>query len=301
MSQFNLEILDEYLKKSIVHEFKIQSVNDSNIKLFVKRDDLIHSEFSGNKLRKLKYNLKSCFDNQCEGILTFGGAFSNHLLAVASACNLLNLKSVGVVRGEELNKYSNGLISRCAALGMELLFVTRYEYFTRKKATGRIDFRGSSFWSVPEGGANSEGIIGSQEIVSNLDFDYVVVAQGTSTTSLGIALNLKDWQKLIVVPVLKGFDALGEMKNLLRDDEKFSKVQHKIIVLDDFHFGGYAKGTNELNLFIEEFNSLNNFRIEPIYTGKAMYALKEFIESNKFIENKKVLFVHTGGLNNYSE
>jgi 1-aminocyclopropane-1-carboxylate deaminase len=300
MSEFSLEMLNEFINKSSIHEFRIQNNNASMYNLFIKRDDLIHNEFSGNKLRKLKFNLLAHFENNCQGILTFGGAYSNHLLATASACHFLEIESVGIVRGEELNVNSNRLLKRCGELGMSLVFLSRNEFDQQKKNSGKNCFFGKEFWVVPEGGANHEGILGCREIVSNADFDFAVVAQGTTVTSLGILLELTDFQKIIVVPVLKGYDSIGEMKKLLGNDQLFESLVDKIIVLDQFHFGGYAKASEELNCFISDFNGMNQFEIEPVYTGKAMYALSQWLNLEKDIENKKVLFVHTGGLSRYN-
>ncbi|MBM3186202.1 MAG: pyridoxal-phosphate dependent enzyme [Bacteroidetes bacterium] len=296
MNELYLEKLNEFFNKSILHEFSIFGVDNSKTKLFVKRDDLMHNEFSGNKLRKLKFNFKAHSDNNCDGILTFGGAFSNHLLATASACHYLNIPCVGIVRGDELNESSNSLLKRCHELGMNLLFYSRSEFTKIKKNSGRFCLQGKEYWAVPEGGANQEGILGCREIVPKLDFDYVIVAQGTTTTSLGILLELTDTQKIIVVPVLKGFDSLLEMQNLLANNQLFENLKDKIIALDQFHFGGYGKTNSELNEFVEMFNEMNDFVIEPIYTGKVIYALSRWLNSNGINENKKVLFVHTGGL-----
>jgi 1-aminocyclopropane-1-carboxylate deaminase len=296
MNETSLEQLNEFLNKSIIHEFNMPHRNDSKIKLFVKRDDLIHEEFSGNKLRKLKFNLKACLDSQFHGILTFGGAFSNHLLATASACQKFNIHCVGIVRGDELNKDSNQLLNRCHQLGMKLVFSSRTEFNRIKKISGKFHFQDRVYWSIPEGGANQEGILGCREIISKSDFDFVIVAQGTTTTSLGILLQLTQFQKLIVVPVLKGFDSIQEMKSLLGNDTLFQKLKEKLIVLDQFHFGGYAKANNELNSFVADFNEVNIFKIEPVYTGKVLFALNNWLDAIRFNENKKVLFVHTGGL-----
>jgi 1-aminocyclopropane-1-carboxylate deaminase len=299
MSEFSLEIFNEFFNKSVIHEFRIPNHNDSKTKLFVKRDDLIHIEFSGNKLRKLKFNLKAYFENRCDGILTFGGAFSNHLLATASACNYLNIPCVAIVRGDELNEMSNKLLKRCHELGMKLLFYSRAEFSQIKKFSGKYLFEGKEYWAVPEGGANQQGILGCREIVSKSDYDYVIVAQGTATTSLGILCELTESQKMIVVPVLKGFDSIQEMNSLLGDDCQVENLKEKVIVLDQFHFGGYAKTNAELNLFVEKFNEMNDFCIEPIYTGKVIYALSKWIKSINIDKNKKVLFVHTGGLHQF--
>ena len=291
--------INDYINKSIVHEFVLPKFNDSNVKLFVKRDDLIHKEISGNKLRKLKYNLKAFHENNCKGIVTFGGAFSNHLIATASACNLSGIESIGIVRGEELTESSNEILKKCSSLGMKLSFVSRSYFSEIKNYSGVNEFEGEKYWFVPEGGSNKEGYSGCKEIVQLDDFDLVCVAQGTTTTSLGIALSLKDSQGILVVPVLKGFNSIEEMKLLLDNNQLFEELREKIIVSDEFHFGGYAKTTKELLDFVKEFSALNDFEIEPIYTGKAMFALRAYLTTNKLLGNKKVLFVHTGGLQKY--
>jgi 1-aminocyclopropane-1-carboxylate deaminase len=294
-----MQWINDLIDNSIVHEFVLPKLNDSDVKLFVRRDDLIHKEISGNKLRKLKYNLKACYDNKCKGIITFGGAFSNHLIATASACNLSGIECIGFVRGEELDANSNFILRKCSSLGMNLKFVSRVNFTEIKHKSGVQVFDGEKYWFVPEGGANKEGYKGCENIVETDDFNLVCLAQGTTTTSLGIALSLKSNQKIAVVPVLKGYNSLTEMQKLLADNQLFEGIQKKIIVLDEFHFGGYSKTTKGLLDFVNEFNELNSFEIEPIYTGKAMYALKEYLISNKSNQNKKVLFVHTGGLQNY--
>ena len=291
-----MQWINDLIDKSKVHEFILPNYNDSTVKLFVKRDDLIHSEISGNKLRKLKYNLKALIENNCSGLITYGGAYSNHLLATASACHIAKIKSIGIVRGEELNENSNYILKKCVSLGMKLQFVSRANFSEIKNKSGVFDYEGKNYWFVPEGGANSEGYRGSMEIVENEEFDLVCLAQGTTTTSLGVLLSLKINQQILVVPVLKGFNSKKEMQNLLGDNRLFDSIQKKVIVSDEFHFGGYAKTNLELNDFVSEFNKFNNFSIEPIYTGKAMFALMDYLNSNKNMSNKKVLFVHTGGL-----
>jgi 1-aminocyclopropane-1-carboxylate deaminase len=297
MSEISFELLNEFFNQSIIHKFRIKPNNDLGLELFVKRDDLIHNEFSGNKLRKLKYNLKSFCNGQYKGIITFGGAYSNHLLATASACHYFGVECIGIVRGEELNETSNRILKRCSDLGMILHFKSRSLYDQMKKTTGSFSYSNADYWSIPEGGANFEGVLGCREIISNLEFDYFIVAQGTSTTSLGMLLELSEFQKLIVVPVLKGYDSINEMKLLLGNNQIFDKIFKKLIVLDQFHFGGYAKTNYKLETFVSEFNSLNQFQIESVYTGKVLFALNEW--SKNIEENKKVLFVHTGGLHNY--
>ena len=286
-----------FIQLTRIEKFSFHKSNNKDLELFVKRDDLIHKYISGNKIRKLNQNIFSFYKNKCKKLVTFGGAFSNHLLATAALCNELSIDCVGIVRGEELNAKSNFILSKCDSLGMKLEFVSRTNFSEQKKMSGLLVKDGIPTWFVPEGGANLEGIEGCKEIVSENEeiFDYYVVAQGTTTTSIGIALALPPSAKIIVVPVLKGFNSKSEMKSVLNNVDLWNVIKDKIIVLDDFHFGGYAKSTNELREFISEINQINKMQIEEVYTGKALYALKNYLEKN-FVKNKKVLFIHTGGI-----
>ena len=286
-----------FIQLSRIEKFSFHKSNNKDLELFVKRDDLIHNYISGNKIRKLNQNIFSFYKNKCKKLVTFGGAFSNHLLATAALCNELSIDCVGIVRGEELNAKSNFILSKCDLLGMKLEFVSRTNFSEQKKISGLLVKDGIPTWFIPEGGANLEGIEGCKEIVSENEeiFDYYVVAQGTTTTSIGIALALPPSAKIIVVPVLKGFNSKSEMKSVLNNVDLWNVIKDKIIVLDDFHFGGYAKSTNELREFISEINQINKMQIEEVYTGKALYALKNYLEKN-FVKNKKVLFIHTGGI-----
>ena len=286
-----------FIQLSRIEKFSFRKSNNKDLELFVKRDDLIHNYISGNKIRKLNQNIFSFYKNKCKKLVTFGGAFSNHLLAAAALCNELSIECVGIVRGEELNAKSNFILSKCDSLGMKLEFVSRTNFLEQKKMSGLLVKDGIPTWFVPEGGANLEGIEGCKEIVSENEeiFDYYVVAQGTTTTSIGIALALPPSAKIIVVPVLKGFNSKSEMKSVLNNVDLWNVIKDKIIVLDDFHFGGYAKSTNELREFISEINQINEMQIEEVYTGKALYALNNYMDKN-VVKNKKVLFIHTGGI-----
>ncbi len=291
------------LSNSILQEIKIDSLVKRNIKLLIKRDDLIHSEVSGNKWRKLKYNVELCRSNKKKGILTFGGAFSNHLLATASACNHLQLKSIGLVRGDELNENSNDTLQNCSRLGMKLFFLSRDEYKLRyeKAYIEAVSIKHPNYQIVPEGGANYHGMIGCQEIMNDIEeqVNHVFVAQGTSTTSCGIAMSLKKNQFLHVIPVLKKYDSIGEMNNLFLDagmkKEEINLLMKKVKEYPQYHFGGYGKYNEGLLLFISNFYKQYNLKLDPIYTGKVMFGLLEIIQESSF-DNSTVLFIHTGGL-----
>ena len=291
------------LRNSILQEIKIDNLNQRSIRLLVKRDDLIHPQVSGNKWRKLKYNVELCKARKNKGILTFGGAFSNHLLATASACNGLEIKSIGVVRGDELTAESNPTLRECASLGMQLVFVSREEYKLKyeKAYVESLAIKYPSFLIVPEGGANYHGMIGCQEILQEIDekVDHVFVPQGTSTTSCGLLLGLKEEQKLHVVPVLKGYQSIAEMQSIFlrsgMDQSAINELITSVVVHDEFHFGGYGKYNDGLLMFIREFYKNYELKLDPIYSGKLMFALLEILQDASF-DNSTVLFVHTGGL-----
>ncbi|NRA10369.1 MAG: pyridoxal-phosphate dependent enzyme [Crocinitomicaceae bacterium] len=291
------------LEKSIVQRIESGFLQENKVELFFKRDDLLHQEISGNKWRKLKLNIDKCVHQKSEGILTFGGAYSNHLVATASVCSSVGLKSIGVVRGNELNAESNDTLKRCESYGMELQFISREEYGLRNERYYHEELlvENSNYHVVPEGGANYLGMIGCQEIISEIDleFDSIFVAQGTTTTSCGLALGLDEDQKIYVVPALKGFDSFDEMSVLFNkaalSQEAIEQIERQIVVCDQYHFGGYGKYTNELLEFIQFFNKEHHIKLDPIYTGKAMFALMDMVKSG-VLKNQKVIFIHTGGI-----
>jgi len=292
-----MSLYSAYIKRSETQNFTLINCNKDDVMLFVKRDDLIHQEVSGNKFRKLKYNIEKARAYNCETLITYGGAYSNHLLAVAAVGRLENFKTVGVVRGDELSKSSNKLLKRCHELGMQLRFIDRTNYKLKKHSDGIESLESESVLHIPEGGANREGILGCKDIITETtnDYDYIFVAQGTCTTSLGIYMAMAVCTKLVVVPVLKGFDSLLEMEKLAKKVNV--KIDfNKIEVLADYHFGGYAKSERALDLFVKSFNSQSQFNIETVYTAKVMFAMNEYLAKIK--GNKKALFVHTGGLFN---
>ena len=172
------------IESSIVQEISFSSLNEYSTKLFVKRDDLIHEFVSGNKWRKLKYAIEHCHTFNFNGIVTYGGAYSNHILACAAACHIYNLKSIAYIRGDELTSSSNALLAKCKELGMELLFISRDAYDAMKRDNSTVEIDGSRYLSIPEGGANRFGIMGCMEILPDTDnnFDVVALAQGTTTT-----------------------------------------------------------------------------------------------------------------------
>lgn len=288
---------------SVLDEVVDPILEAHEVRLLVKRDDLIDDEVSGNKWRKLKFNILQCNQYKNEGVLTFGGAYSNHLLATASACKKAGLKSVGVVRGDELNPQSNATLAQCEKLGMHLHFISREEYHLKDERFYHEELLKEfpNLHVVLEGGSNYWGMIGCQEILREIDqeFDRIVLAQGTTTTSCGVLLGLELKQQLTAIPVLKGFDSKSEMLRLLGksgiDSETTEQLLEKTEVLDQYHFGGYAKFNDELLQFIQDFHQAHRIKLDPIYTGKAMYALFEEVKKGRY-NGEKIVFLHTGGL-----
>ena len=290
-------------EKSILQFIDDEVFTKRNVRFFIKRDDLIDEEVSGNKWRKLKFNIEQVKALKKEGILTFGGAFSNHLVATASACKRAGIKAVGIVRGNELNVNSNETLRRCHELGMTLKFVTREEYRLRNDKLYHNDLSQEyvNHYIVPEGGANFYGMVGCQEIVQeiNISYDSIFVAQGTTATSCGILLSLADKAKLHLVPVLKGFDAHQEMRDLLNysifDEELTEELLSKTILHSEYHFGGYANYNSELIEFIQTFYKKHAIPLDQVYTGKVMYALLSELEKGN-LDNQTIIFIHTGGI-----
>jgi 1-aminocyclopropane-1-carboxylate deaminase len=292
--------------RSKMEHFYLPHANNNQVKLFVKRDDLIDPFISGNKLRKLEGNLMAAKDAGAAQIVTFGGAYSNHLLASASAAKALDIPIIGKVRGEELNEKSNSMLLKCHQLGMDLSFINRSTFKVSKHQSGLSKDQDKPTWFIPEGGANPEGILGCTNIYTeavaqnnNQHFDAVFLAQGTTTTSLGILASIPQTTQLFVVPVLKGFDSLKEMQVLAEKAKQNQFTTHlnfafeQVEVLDTYHHGGYAQTTPELIDFINIFNNSQQFPIEPTYTGKVLYALNAQLS---VLHGKNLLFIHTGGV-----
>jgi 1-aminocyclopropane-1-carboxylate deaminase len=290
-------------EKSIIQELSSDLLSKHNVRLYVKRDDLIDENVSGNKWRKLKFNVLQALDKKCDTILTFGGAFSNHLVATAAACKKAGLKSIGIVRGEELDENSNDTLKKCSEFGMQLKFVSRAEYQLKTDDLYLKDLHLEypSTYIVPEGGSNFYGMIGCQEIIKEIkeNFDQVFVAQGTSATSCGILLALPENTVLNVVPVLKNYDSFAEMRKLLNyslfDEEVTEELLEKVRVHSESHFGGYGKFNEELIDFIKEVNQGYNLPLDYVYTGKVFYQIMKMIQTGQ-LDNQSLLFVHTGGL-----
>lgn len=269
--------------------------NEHGVELFLQRDDLLHPEISGNKWRKLKYNILNFKNGEYKQIVTFGGAFSNHIAATAAAGNEFNVPTVGIIRGEE-SATSNSTLSTASKKGMKLKFISRDEYRQKNESTFlqklKEEFPNSLI--IPEGGANKNGIKGCAEITKfSPDFDVTICACGTGGTLAGIIQSLPEDKSAIGIPVLKNAYFLNdEIKNML-EMTNCGKKQWELNF--DYHLGGYAKFNLELNTFIVDFLRDTKIQLDPIYTGKMMYGLYDMVRQNK-LNNKKILAIHTGGI-----
>jgi 1-aminocyclopropane-1-carboxylate deaminase len=293
-------------EKSILQQLPHPDWDRRGIRVLVKRDDLIDPYVSGNKWRKLKYILQLARRQNQKGILTLGGAFSNHLLATAAACREAGLTSIALVRGDELTAESNQNLHACAELGMALHFLPRPEYDANGMQAQQAIWmqRHPHCLFVPEGGAMLEGLTGCQEIWEEIaePVHHVFVAQGSTTTSCGLLTGAAASTTVHVVPVLKGFDSRAEMHSLLSsllgDPSLVNSYLRQVAVHAGHHFGGYAKSTPELLDFIRDCRQRWGLPLDRIYTAKAFHALVDAVENSVEFDGATVLFLHTGGLFN---
>jgi 1-aminocyclopropane-1-carboxylate deaminase len=270
------------------------SIGISGVTLAFKREDLLHPYISGNKFRKLKYNIIKAQEESCNALLTFGGAFSNHILAVAAAGFENNLKTIGVIRGEELLEKvnENPTLSKAQEFGMVFEFVSR-ETYRQKSETFFLESlkdKFGSFYLLPEGGTNELAVKGCEEILTQEDkaFDFVCCAVGTGGTISGIINSSMDHQQILGFPSLKG-DFIKE------DIRKFANKDNWQIV-SDYHFGGYGKINETLVCFMNEFFEANGVLLDPIYTNKMVFGVLDLLSKNYFPKNSKILMIHTGGI-----
>ena len=275
-----------------IQELKNEFLEKHKVQIHIQRDDLIHKEVSGNKWRKLKYNIDEYFNEGCQNLVTFGGAFSNHIAATASIGKLLNIPTYGIIRGENI---SNQTLEAAIKNGMELHFVTREEYKKKNQSKTVIKLMNSlkKPYMIPEGGSNLLGLKGCEDIIQKNDFDLVTCACGTGTTLSGIISSLQINQSAIGFSVLKGGDFLEKD---VRENLKLLNCENSNWKIDtNFHCGGYAKYHSSLIDFINNFWKVNSIKLDPVYTGKAMFGLYNLIKTGD-LSAKKILFIHTGGL-----
>ncbi|MFE9170465.1 1-aminocyclopropane-1-carboxylate deaminase/D-cysteine desulfhydrase [Streptomyces kebangsaanensis] len=266
------------------------------LRLLLKRDDLIHPELTGNKWRKLAPNLKAAAGRT---VVTFGGAWSNHLRATAAAGRLLGLRTVGVVRGQELaDRPLNPSLARCAADGMRLHFVDRTTYRRKSEPeTLAAVLRGIGAeepYVVPEGGSNTLAVRGCRTLGQELGghADVVALACGTGGTLAGLAAGLPPGPRVLGIPVLKGGFLTADVEAL---QERAFGARRGTWSLDErFHFGGYARVTPELDAFAEDFTGRHGVPVERLYVAKLLYALVALADEGAFARGTTIAAVVTG-------
>ncbi|MFN3341302.1 MAG: 1-aminocyclopropane-1-carboxylate deaminase/D-cysteine desulfhydrase [Flavobacteriales bacterium] len=292
------------LLPSPVERIEHPLLKSKSIELFIKRDDLMHTEISGNKYRKLHYNLAQAELLKKETILTFGGAFSNHIAATASACALAGIKSIGIIRGEEAD-LENPTLKRAHENGMIIHPITRERYDQKEEPLFHEELRElfGNIYIIPEGGKNYYGVNGCIEILQEVkeEFDLVCCAVGTGTTLSGLSIGLNEQQRIIGFPAIKsGEYLLEEVKSLLHwslfDEEWVESIVKKISLQCDFHFGGFAKSNPKLLQFISDFESITGIPLDKVYTGKMMFGLMEMIRNGSITGGTRILIYHSGGL-----
>ena len=284
---------------------KVQfTFNQKEYHFDIKRDDLIDPIVSGNKWRKLKYNVEKAQQLNKIGILTFGGAYSNHIVATAKACNKAGLKCVLFIRGDELNPLSNKTLETCKSLGATFEFVSREDYRSLKSSEiSKVKSTYPNFFVVPEGGANYYGVIGCQEIVNEIksEYDQVYVAAGTGTTAAGLRIGLPQTTNLHIVNALKGDWMKKEVHQhiywTVQDENLASEFMRNTIFHQD-QFGGYAKWNEEIVLLIKAFYQQTKIKLDPIYTAKVLWNI---IHPDNYNPKVNVLMMHTGGVQGLGE
>lgn len=266
----------------------------AQVSLHIKREDLLHPHISGNKFRKLKYNLEQARALNYNTLLTFGGAYSNHIAAVAAAGKEFGFKTIGVIRGDELvsSINHNPTLAFAQSCGMQFDFVSREDYRHKesKDFASYLQQKWGEFYFIPEGGTNALAVQGTQEILTNQDvlYDYICCAVGTGGTISGLILSAFAHQKILGFPALKGDFLTAEIC-------KFAPIGNWELICG-YEFGGYAKVTAELIEFINDFYQKTQVQLDPVYTAKMVFGVTDLISKGYFENDAKILMIHTGGL-----
>ncbi|MCK0148004.1 pyridoxal-phosphate dependent enzyme [Arenibacter sp. F26102] len=283
--------------------FNVQGINqkvdlpilsEKQVALSVKREDLIHPFISGNKYRKLKYNILEAKQRGLDTILTFGGAYSNHIAATAYAGKLYGIRTIGVIRGEELSRnwMHNPTLAQAHEHGMNFKFVSRTAY--REKADRSflevLEKEFGQYYLIPEGGTNLLAVKGCEEILTQEDkgFNVICSSVGTGGTLAGIINSSFNYQRIIGFPSLKG--------DFLKKDIRNFTAKENWEINTDYHFGGYAKVSEELLIFINYFKEKTNIPTDPVYTGKLLFGILDLVKNDYFKPGTKILAIHSGGL-----
>ncbi|WP_411687740.1 1-aminocyclopropane-1-carboxylate deaminase/D-cysteine desulfhydrase [Acinetobacter indicus] len=278
---------------SIAQQVPYQHIEYRHQRISIKRLDLIHPQISGNKFFKLKYNLLAARQQGFEKVLTFGGAYSNHIAATAFAAHKFGFQSLGMIRGEELaQRPFNPTLATAQQFGMQLEFISRNAYRQKDQPNflQRLQQQYPDFYLIPEGGTNALAVQGCREILTAEDaqFDLICCAVGTGGTFAGLIEASQQHQQLLGFSALKGDFLTHEVAQLT--------TKRNWRILDNYCCGGYAKTTPELIQFIQTFEQRYNIPLEQVYTGKMLRGIFDLIDQDKIGPDQKILLIHTGGL-----
>jgi 1-aminocyclopropane-1-carboxylate deaminase len=265
------------------------------ITLHIKREELNHPHISGNKWWKLKYNLEAARQQRHNTVLTFGGAYSNHLYATAAAAHALGFNSIGIVRGEKTNP-RNPTLTFAESMGMQLHYISREAYRQKSEEDflKTLHAQFGNFYTIPEGGTNPLAIKGTQEFATTFPqepFDYICLAVGTGGTVAGIIQGAA-YGEIIGFSALKGNFLTDEVKTLL-DPNLPARPWH---INNHYHMGGYAKKNDTLVEFVKRFHTRHNIPLDFVYTGKMMFGIYDLVREGYFPRGSRILALHTGGL-----
>ena len=272
-------------------------IHEQGVELYLKRDDLLHPIISGNKWRKLKYILEHALSLNTHKIISMGGAYSNHLHALAYVGKLLGIQTEARIRGERA-KVLNPTLNDMLDWGMHLEFVSRSDYHLLREYKTYDTLPGlqkGEYW-LPEGGAMELALLGVAELVAEIDLNYDVlcVPCGTATTLAGIVSSVTNDKQVLGFAALKGAEYLNQEVNALLKNTACHN--NEWIIQLQYHFGGFAKIKPELLQFIQQFEQTQRIKLEPIYTGKMLYGIYDLISQGCFKSGQKVIAIHTGGL-----
>jgi 1-aminocyclopropane-1-carboxylate deaminase len=286
----------DILKPTPLQQIIDPEIDAYGVALYIKRDDLLHPQVSGNKWRKLKCNLDHAKQEGFRTLLSFGGAYSNHIYALAAAGKLMDYKTIGIIRGEETMPLNSTLVF-ARSCGMQLFYESRENYKNKDTAEYIMQLKKKfgDFYLLPEGGTNTYAIQGCAEIVEEiqLPYDTFCCACGSGGTLAGLAQGQRSKGGTVLgICVLKGEGML---------DEKISGLLHpkdtgNWSINYQYHFGGYAKMNRELVCFIQKFKTIHGILLEPVYTGKMMFAIYDLIKKGYFKRGESIIALHTGGL-----
>ena len=293
----------DHLHPSPLQRLQSPFLEQANIQLYVKRDDLIHPQFGGNKWRKLKYNLEYAREKQFDTLLTFGGAWSNHIYATAAAGKYFGFSTIGLIRGEE-HRPLNATLSFAKDCGMQLHYINRAEYRHKAETAyqNKIKQQFGDVYILPEGGSNSLALRGCAETVREISdeiekpFDIICCASGTGATLAGLISAINPGQTAIGFSALKGGEFLNREVETFLQREKINSSTKNWHIETGFHFGGYAKINDALIQFMSEFQLQYGFALDAVYTGKMFYGLFELIKAKRFKPGTSIIAIHSGGL-----